>query len=68
LICESGYSGCFSIQETLTALNPRNTDFVETLSFGILNNPGWVFETGSRAQMIGKQKYLVKSATGKNWP
>ncbi len=62
--CVSAPDGRLSIQETLRAVKTCHTDFIETLSFGILNNPNWVYETGTRSLQIGNQHYLVKAAAG----
>jgi hypothetical protein len=62
--CASTPDGRLSIQETLRAVKACNTDFIETLSFGILNNPNWVYETGTRSLQIGQQQYMVKAGAG----
>jgi hypothetical protein len=62
--CTSDSNGHLNIQETLKAVKACTTDFVETLSFGILNNPNWVYETGARSLNMGTQHYSVKAGTG----
>ena len=67
ITCESKANGQLMITETLTALQDCQTDSIATLSFGILNNPNWVYETGSRHLQLGDEKHVVKSASGKNY-
>jgi len=62
--CETHDNGSFTIKEKLTALKPCNTSAIETLSFGILNNPNWVYETGKRNLKIGDKSFVAKAASG----
>ncbi|MGJ7029751.1 hypothetical protein [Niabella hirudinis] len=65
--CESMPDGRLSIKETLKAVKACTTDFIETLSFGILNNPDWVYEKASRLLQIGLQQFQVKAGTGRTY-
>ncbi len=62
--CESRADGTLSIRETLTAVKDCTTDRIATLSFGILNNPNWVHESGRRAISIGDDPFIIKSGAG----
>ncbi|SHG44372.1 hypothetical protein SAMN05443549_10485 [Flavobacterium fluvii] len=62
--CESKPNGQLTISEKLTALQDCTTNSVGTLSFGILNNPNWVYEKGSRTLKLDQQESNVKAASG----
>ncbi|MDI3322414.1 hypothetical protein [Pinibacter soli] len=62
--CESDADGQLTIREKLTALKDCSTNSVGTLSFGILNNPNWVYEKGSRTLKLDSQESNVKAASG----
>ncbi len=64
ITCKTNINGSFTINERLTALRPCTTDTIETLTFGILNNPKWVYESGKRNLKIGSQSFEAKAATG----
>jgi hypothetical protein len=64
ITCETRADGSMTIEEELSALKPCTTNFIKTLSFGILNNPNWVYETGQRNLKIDKHSYEIKSASG----
>ncbi|MNP95790.1 hypothetical protein D3C85_83500 [compost metagenome] len=55
--CKTNINGSFTIKETLTALKECSTNSIETLTFGILNNPNWVYESGKRNVKIGNQSF-----------
>ncbi len=63
LYCQTKSDGSFKIKEKLTALQSCTTDTIETLTFGILNNPNWVYETGKRNLKLGNQFYEAKAGT-----
>ncbi len=63
--CESKPDGKLIISEKLTAIQHCITDSIETLSFGILNNPNWIYEKGSRMLKLGQQQFNVKAVSGK---
>jgi hypothetical protein len=62
--CSTNSDGSFTINERLTALIPCTTDSIETLTFGILNNPNWIYESGKRNLKIGNQSFEAIAATG----
>lgn len=64
IICETHTDGSFTISEELKALKPCSTNAIETLTFGILNNPNWVYESGKRNLMIGHGSFVAKAASG----
>lgn len=64
ITCETNADGSFTIKEKLTALKPCSTKTIETLTFGVLNNPNWVYETGKRNLKIGNQSFLAQAASG----
>lgn len=66
LVFTSRPDGKFQIDETLTALKEVTTDSIETLSFGILNNPNWVYETGKRTLRLDGQATELAAGSGKN--
>lgn len=63
ITCEAKADGSMTINEVLRALRKCSTNRIETLSFGVLNNPNWVYETGKRNLKIGREFFEVKSAT-----
>lgn len=64
IICETHTDGSFTIKERLTALKSCCTNSIETLTFGILNNPNWVYESGKRNLTIGNRTFEAKAASG----
>ncbi len=62
--CESDPNGQLTISEKLTVLQDCTTDAIGTLSFGILNNPNWVYENGLRTLKLDQQESKVKAASG----
>lgn len=62
--CESNANDQLTISEKLIALEDCTTDAIGTLSFGILNNPNWVYEKGTRTLKMDQQEYNVKAASG----
>ena len=67
ITCETNANGSFTIKETLTALKSCSTNSIETLSFGILNNPNWVYESGKRNLKIGNQFFDAKAGSGNEY-
>lgn len=61
ITCEAKADGSMTINEVLSALRKCSTNRIETLSFGVLNNPNWVYETGKRNLKIGQEFFAVKS-------
>jgi hypothetical protein len=64
LVFASLPDGRFQIDETLTALRDETLDRVETLSFGILNNPDWVYESGKRTLVFAGRPHEFRAAGG----
>lgn len=64
ITCQTHTDGSFTISEKLTALKPCSTNAIETLTFGILNDPNWVYETGKRKLNIGDQRFEAKAGSG----
>lgn len=67
ITCKTNVDGSFTIKETLTALKPCSTNSIETLTFGVLNNPNWVYESGKRNLKIGNQSFEAIAGTGKEY-
>lgn len=65
LVFTSRPDGQFQIDETLTALQEVTIDRIETLSFGILNNTNWVYETGQRTLVLDGQATEIAAGSGK---
>jgi hypothetical protein len=64
LVFSSLPDGRFQIDETLTALKNGSCDRIETLSFGILNNPNWVYESGKRTLAFAGRSNSFRAGAG----
>lgn len=63
----SHQDGCFAIREKLVALTEVTTARIATGQIGILNNPGWVYETGRRTVAINGQEEVIPALSGKSF-
>jgi len=61
----SNQDGTFTMREKLVALTDMTTARIATGQIGILNNPGWVYETGRRTVVIGGREEVVPALSGK---
>ena len=60
----SNQDGTFTMREKLVALTETTTARIATGQIGILNNPGWVYETGRRTVAIGGREEVVPALSG----
>jgi len=64
LTFRSAKDGTWHLREKLVALKDVETDDIATGLVGVLNNPHWVYETGTRRIALDGTDHAVPSGTG----